>query len=96
MAAQTPPSNPSASNPGAAGPRRFDAVTIGLHWTTVTLIVGMFASAWSIGLARDRAEADLILTLHRSLGAAIWILAVVRLSWRLTLARLPPFPPSTP
>jgi cytochrome b561 len=26
--------------------RRFDIATIGLHWATVTLIVGMFASAW--------------------------------------------------
>jgi len=28
------------------GRRRFDILTIGLHWATVTLIAGMFASAW--------------------------------------------------
>jgi hypothetical protein len=27
------------------GRRRFDIITIGLHWVTVALIVGMFASA---------------------------------------------------
>ncbi len=80
----------------AAGPRRFDAITIGLHWTTVVLIVGMFASAWSIGLAQDPAQAGLILTLHRSLGATVWVVAVLRLAWRLTLAYLPPFPVAMP
>ena len=30
--------------PRSVGPRRFDLVTIALHWTTVALIVGMFAS----------------------------------------------------
>ena len=35
-----------------AGRRRFDILTIGLHWATVTLMAGMFASAWLLGLAR--------------------------------------------
>ena len=74
--------------------RRFDAVTIGLHWTTVALIIGMFASAWCLGLAQDPAQAGLILTVHRSLGATVWGLAVCRLAWRLSLAWLPPFPPA--
>ena len=79
---------------GAAPPRRFDPVTIGLHWATAALIILMFASAWSLALARDPQEAARILTLHRSLGAMVWGLAVVRLVWRLTLAWLPPFPPA--
>ena len=35
------------------GRRRFDLVTIGLHWATVTLIAGLFGSAWLL-LASDR------------------------------------------
>ena len=38
------------------GRRRFDTLTIGLHWATVTLIVCMFASAWLL-LASDREHA---------------------------------------
>jgi hypothetical protein len=39
------------------GRRRFDILTIGLHWATVTLIVCMFASAWLL-LASDREHAN--------------------------------------
>jgi len=96
MTAKTLPAIIPAVLDGAAAPRRFDAVTIGLHWITVALIIGMFASAWSIGLAQDPAQAGLILTLHRSLGATVWVLAACRLAWRLTLACLPPFPATMP
>ena len=41
--------------------RRFDIVTIGLHWATVTLIAGLFGSAWLL-LASDR---ERILARHR-------------------------------
>jgi cytochrome b561 len=86
---------PARSDPrarAAAAPRRFDAVTIGLHWATLALVAGMFASALSMAAAADREQADLLLTVHRSLGAVTWVLAVGRLSWRLLRAHLPPFP----
>jgi superoxide oxidase len=75
------------------GRRRFDIVTIGLHWATVTLIAGMFASAWLL-LASDREHAAMLLTVHRSLGVATWAVAIVRLGWRFSYAYLPPFPPN--
>ena len=91
MTATTPPTGAAV-----AAPRRFDAVTIGLHWATVALVLAQFASAWSLGLAPNRADADLVLTLHRSLGAITWVVAAGRLAWRLTCAYLPPFPPAMP
>jgi len=78
------------------GSRRFDAVIIALHWTTAALILGMFASAWSIGLAANDDRARLLLTVHRSLGVMVWIVTVCRLGWRLAFAVLPPFPPAMP
>lgn len=72
--------------------RRFGAVAIALHWATVVLIVGLFASAWSIGLAGDGDQAALLLTVHRSLGATTGLLAIVRLGWRLGFAAAPPLP----
>ncbi len=79
-----------------ARPRRFGAVVIWMHWTTVVLIVALFASALSIGLAANGDQADLLLTIHRSLGVTTWIVALCRLGWRLTLAYLPPFPETMP
>jgi len=78
-----------------AGRRRFDILTIGLHWATVTLIAGMFASAWLL-LASDREHAAMLLTVHRSLGVATWVVAIIRLGWRLSCAYLPPFPQNMP
>ena len=77
------------------GRRRFDILTIGLHWATVTLIAGMFASAWLL-LASDREHAAMLLTVHRSLGVMTWAVAIVRLGWRFSFAYLPPFPQSMP
>jgi superoxide oxidase len=77
------------------GRRRFDSLTIGLHWVTVALIVGMFASAW-LSLASDREHAAILLTIHRSLGVVTWAVAIVRLAWRMSLAYLPPFPQNMP
>ncbi len=77
------------------GRRRFDIITIGLHWATVTLIAGMFASAWLL-LASDREHAAMLVTVHRSLGVVTWALAIVRLGWRFSFAYLPPFPQNMP
>jgi cytochrome b561 len=75
-----------------ARPRRFDAVTIGLHWTTVGLIVGMFATALMHEQAQGGAWAGPLLETHRSFGVTLWVVAVCRLAWRLRFAFLPPFP----
>jgi cytochrome b561 len=77
------------------GRGRFDMLTIGLHWATVTLIAGMFASAWLL-LAGDREHAAMLLTVHRSLGVVTWVVAIFRLGWRLSCAYLPPFPQNMP
>src|SRR6476646_10125463 len=77
------------------GRRRFDNLTIGLHWATVALITGMFASAWVL-LASGREHAAILLNVHRSLGVVTWAVAIVRLGWRFSFAYLPPFPGTMP
>jgi len=72
----------------------FDTTTISLHWATVVLVLAMFASAWLHVLAEDR-QGDftpLLLQIHRSFGVIVWIVTALRLAWRRTSARLPPFP----
>ena len=75
-------------------PSRFDAVTISLHWLTVLLLVGLFASAWSLGVATDGQAAGRLLTIHRSFGAAALVVALCRLGWRAGFASRPPLPTS--
>jgi cytochrome b561 len=76
----------------AKPPRRFDAVTIGLHWATVVLVLGIFASILLKDFTADRDQAATFLYIHRSLGVTTWMVAICRLVWRLSLGFLPPFP----
>jgi cytochrome b561 len=74
---------------------RFDKVTIWLHWTTLLLIIVMFASAVARERASDGDSAALLLTLHRSTGVVLWLLTLGRLVWKVTAGRAPPLPART-
>jgi cytochrome b561 len=77
--------------------RRFDHISIGLHWLTVLLILGQFTTAWvREGLDHDRSLAVAILATHRTMGVLTWIVGLARLAWRQNFAYLPTFPPSIP
>ena len=76
---------------------RFDQISITLHWLTVLLIVLQFSSAWlREAVDHDSSLAVTILTTHRTSGALIWVVSLVRLVWRHNFAYLPPFPESMP
>lgn len=87
---------PAPDAPARAERPPFDAVTIAVHWTTVVLVLSLFSVALAIDQAPDPGTAKLLLMVHRSLGMTVWTLSVLRLSWRLTGARLPPFPQTMP
>ena len=72
----------------------FDGLTIGLHWGTVLLVLVLFASAWLHALleARQSNFTPVLLQIHRSSGATIWVVTALRLVWRLTNASRPPLP----
>jgi cytochrome b561 len=72
----------------------FDSVTRALHWTTAFLVLALFATAWLHALAEEGQSdfAPALLQAHRSIGVIIWAVTAFRAAWRLTLARLPPFP----
>src|SRR5260221_4391934 len=72
----------------------FDAVTIGLHWSTLFVIVGSLGNALLHSETRDHSSAQFLLHMHRSVGVTIWALTALRLGWRLTRACMPPFPMS--
>jgi cytochrome b561 len=80
--------------PTSARRPAFDGLTIGLHWATVLFVLAQFASAWLHTLAEVRQSdfTPVLLQIHRSIGVTIWVVTALRLAWRLTRARLPPFP----
>ena len=71
----------------------FDGLTIGLHWVTVLLVIALFASAWlhAVAEAQHSGFTPALLQIHRSLGVTVWLITAMRLVWRLTKARMPPF-----
>jgi cytochrome b561 len=75
---------------------RFDLATIAFHWTTLVLVLALFAIGWTLDDFEGQPVGALLLMVHRSLGVSVWTLTVARLAWRRSGAHLPPFPPSMP
>jgi superoxide oxidase len=70
----------------------FDGVTLAFHWVTVVLVLGLFTTAIWHAYSHDDVLRVLLLRIHRSLGVTVWTTTVLRLVWRKTNAKLPPFP----
>jgi len=65
-------------------PRRHGAVTQCLHWTTAVLVVAAFVYGPGGPESRVYAPArDFERHLHETLGSAVFVLAVLRVTWRL-------------
>jgi len=79
-----------------ASVRRYDSVSMALHYLTSLLLVALFATAWAREQASDGDTAALLLTLHRSSGVLIWIATLVRLAWKATAGRTPALPSAMP
>ena len=66
-------------------PERFDAFAILFHWLVAGLIVANVLIAWSLdNFDRHDPVHDKILTVHKSIGVVILLLAALRLAWRWT------------
>jgi cytochrome b561 len=72
----------------------YDDLTILVHWASAFLVLAQFATALSIDRVADPALAARLLLTHRSTGVGLWMLVALRLLWRFTGMRLPPFPPT--
>ena len=83
---------PKAKPRAKAG--RFDQTSIALHWLTAVIVAAQLVMGWALSHGGD--EIPALLTAHRSIGIAIWIIVAARLVWRHGFAHLPPFPASMP
>jgi superoxide oxidase len=70
----------------------YDALTIFLHWTTLALVLVQLVSAWLIDHGGSREAGALAMSVHRSSGSVLWLIVAIRLIWRFTGMKLPPFP----
>ena len=93
IAAADPSHDSSAERPPSVDKRTsFDCVTLTFHWVTVVLVLGLFTTAIWHAYSHDDVLRVLLLRIHRSLGVTVWTTTVLRLVWRKTNAKLPPFP----
>ena len=73
---------------------RYNGIAIWFHWLVAALIIINVGLAWSLdNFDHQSPEHDRILTIHKSIGATILLLAVLRLVWRW--AHPAPLPPDT-
>jgi cytochrome b561 len=74
----------------------YDKVMRAIHWTTLLLVTGVFIAIWSADPRLvGRANASLIVQIHRSLGLTVCALTIFRLAWRW-YARTPQLPGDLP
>ena len=77
-------------------PYRYDRVAVALHWITAAVIIVQLYVGFSFGeYPRGSAARDAWFTWHRTLGALILLLALIRLGWRVAHPP-PPYPEDMP
>lgn len=80
---------------GANTGERFGPVAIFLHWAIAACIVLSVAFGLISGAADSAELTQSTMVVHQSLGVTIFVLALVRVGWRLT-HRAPPLPAAMP
>ena len=68
----------------------YDPIAKGLHWLTVALLGCQFAIAWTMPDIHRDTPAEGLVSLHLSFGAAVFVVTVLRLLWRLARGAPPP------
>ena len=79
-------SEPNSVSDNRRAPTRYDNLQIILHWTTVVLVVVLYALAQVWGFF-GKPTADHLVEVHISLGMLLASVVLVRIFWRLSFAR---------
>ena len=75
--------------------RRYSNVTVAIHWTTVALGVTQIILGFAFHRFAEGAARGELFTWHKTVGALILLLTLVRLTYRLTNPP-PPYSPDLP
>jgi cytochrome b561 len=73
----------------------YSGVMRAIHWTTLALLISIYALAWSVDGAGKRDEAAWLVLMHRSFGLTVMLLTLFRVGWR-QVTSVPPLPDSVP
>jgi cytochrome b561 len=76
------------ATPGA--PQHYSSTAKWLHWLMALIILGMIPIGVIMGRMKEGPAQDQMFALHKSFGAVILGLAVLRLAWRLINGAPPP------
>jgi len=82
----------SRNDDGTRAP--FDLFTVFLHWLTAVLVSAQLLTGYAMALRPEFIPP--LIAVHRSMGAIVFVVAALRLLWRQSFARFPPFPPRLP
>lgn len=76
--------------------RRYSNVAVALHWTTVVLVLAQVVLGFAFAefMAKGPAQVQ-VFAWHKTIGALILVVALIRLGYRLANPP-PPFPPELP
>jgi len=74
---------------------RYDNGAVILHWLTALIVVTQVVVGFVFASMERGPAQGQVFTLHKTLGALILVLALVRLGWRIAHPP-PPFPPELP
>jgi cytochrome b561 len=76
--------------------RRYSNTAVALHWITVALVLTQVVLGFAFAEFMDRGRTQTqVFAWHKTLGALILVIALIRLGYRLS-NRPPPFPPELP
>lgn len=75
--------------------RRYSNVAVTIHWVTVVLVLAQLWLGFSFADMAQGPERGRLFTWHRTVGALILVLVLVRLTYRLVNSP-PPYPPDLP
>lgn len=66
-----------------------------MHWASASLLIGSYATAWTVSLATSNAATMQLIRLHRAFGVLILAVTVIRFVWRRR-TRMPELPADLP
>lgn len=76
--------------------RRYSNAAVTIHWLTAALVVAQVVLGFAFAeFLPDGPASDMAFTWHKTIGATILVLALIRLAYRLKNPP-PPFPPDLP
>ena len=91
MSATTlPPASPAELS------RPYDPVARFFHWAVVALLLAQYAIALLLPRVLPAAAEATVSAWHLGVGSTVLLVALLRLGWRLTRARVPPPPSDLP